>query len=138
SGSLNIGPSLSPDGRLIAFLSERSQLSIDVHVADTDSGRRVRRLTTSAVDPHFESLQFLASSGSWALDSRRLAVATVQKGRGAIAIFDVQNGNVLQNISLETSGEIFHPSWSPDGNAIAFTAQIGGFTDLYLHTLADG
>ena len=138
SGYVNIGPSLSPDGSRLAFLSERSRLSIDIYVADTDTGEHVRRLTSTAVDPHFESLQFLSSSGSWAPDNRRLALASVQKGRGAIVIFDTSTGDVLQSIPLDEQGEVFQPSWSPDGNAIVFVGQVGGFTDLFLHSLPDG
>jgi dipeptidyl aminopeptidase/acylaminoacyl peptidase len=134
-GSVNVGPALSPDGTRVAFLSERSRLSIDVYVADTATGEVLRQLTRTAVDPHFESLQFLASSGSWAPDNRRLAVATVQRGRGAIAIFDTHNGDIVANIRLESPGEIFHPAWSPDGNSIAYSAQIGGVTDLFVHDL---
>lgn len=135
SGTMNVGPSLSPNGERIAFLSERNRLSIELYVADTKTGENVRRLTSTASDPHFESLQFLGSSGTWAPDNRRLAVATVQRGRGAIAIFDADKGTLLENIRMDERGEIFQPSWSPDGNAIAYSAQIGGFTDLYLYDL---
>jgi dipeptidyl aminopeptidase/acylaminoacyl peptidase len=135
SGSMNVGPSLSPNGERIAFLSERSRLSIELYVADTKTGEHVRRLTSTAVDPHFESLQFLGSSGTWAPDNRRLAVASVQRGRGAIAIFDADDGRLLENIRLESRGEIFQPAWSPDGQSIAFVAQVGGFTDLYIYDL---
>jgi Tol biopolymer transport system component len=138
SGSLNVGPSLSPNGERIAFLSERSLLAIELYVADTATGGHVRRLTRTAVDPHFESLQFISSSGTWAPDNRRLAVGSVQRGRGAIAIFDADTGKVLQNIRLDERGEIFHPTWSPDGQSIAFSAQIGGFTDLFVHDLRTG
>jgi dipeptidyl aminopeptidase/acylaminoacyl peptidase len=137
-GSVNIGPSLSPDGSRIAFLSERSRLSIEVYVADSTTGEDLRRLTSTAVDSHFESLQFLSSSGSWAPDNRRLALASVQKGRGAIVIFDTSNGDVLNTVPFEERGEVFQPSWSPDGSSIAFVGQVGGFTDLFLHSLADG
>jgi hypothetical protein len=135
SGSMNVGPSLSPDGERIAFLSERSRLSIELYVADTRTGARVRRLTSTATDPHFESLQFLGSSGTWAPDNRRLAVASVQRGRGAIAIFDTETGQLLENIRHESRGEVFQPAWSPDGQSIAYAAQVGGFTDLYIYDL---
>ena len=38
-GDLNVGPTISPDGRLIAFLSERSLFSIDLFVADAATGK---------------------------------------------------------------------------------------------------
>lgn len=55
---LNVGPSLSPDGTLIAFLSQRSLLSIDLYVAETATGAIVKRLTSTVASPHFSSLQF--------------------------------------------------------------------------------
>jgi dipeptidyl aminopeptidase/acylaminoacyl peptidase len=32
-------------------------------------------------------------------------------------------------------GEVLNPAWSPDGGQIAFTAVVGGLTDLYLYDL---
>jgi hypothetical protein len=63
-GTLNVGPALSPDGSRIAFLSERDRLAVNLYIADASTGRVIRRLTRSAVDPHFQSLQFLASAGA--------------------------------------------------------------------------
>jgi hypothetical protein len=131
-GSMNVGPALSPDGTKVAFLSERSRLSIDLYVAEVDTGEVIHRLTRTAVDPHFQSLQFLQSAGTWSPDSRRLAVATVQHGRAVIVVFDVESGDTVDEIRMEQRGEIFQPSWSPDGSRLVYTAQIGGFTDLYL------
>ena len=51
-GDLNVGPAISPDGRWIAFLSERSLFSIDLFVADASTGKIVRKLTSTASDPH--------------------------------------------------------------------------------------
>ncbi len=132
-GGLNVGPSLSPDGTRVAFLSERNLLSIDLYIADAQTGRVIKSLTRNSVDPHFESLQFLASSGTWDPAGRRLAVGTVRSGRPVLAIFDVERGNVAQEIKMDQAGEIFHPAWSPDGNTIAFSAQMNGHTDLYLY-----
>ena len=138
SGRLNVGPSISPNGQRVAFLSERSRLSIDLYVADTKTGQVIRKLTESAADPHFESLQFLASAGSWDPESRRLAVGTIRSGKPVIAIFDTFNGDIVRQIEFNEIGEIFQPAWSPDGQKIAFSAQVGGYTDLYVHDLGTG
>ena len=41
----------------------------------------------------------------------------------------------MREIKFEAFGEIFQPTWSPDGNSIAFSAQIGGVTDLFVYDL---
>jgi hypothetical protein len=134
--SLNVGPALSPDGSKVAFLSGRGRLSIDVYVADARTGKVLKQLTESAVSPHFQSLQFISSSGAWSPDSQRLAVATVRQGRPVLAVFDAVGGGVTHEVALDQPGEILQPAWSPDGKSIAFTAQIGGYTDLYVHDIA--
>jgi Tol biopolymer transport system component len=132
-GAVNVGPALSPDGTKIAFLSARSHLSIDLYVGDAQTGETKRKLIDTAADPHFESLQFLQSAGTWAPDNRRLAVATIRGGHPVIAIFDGDRGGIVEEIKYEDAGEIFQPAWSPDGNAIAFSAQVGGVTDLFVY-----
>ena len=134
-GDLNVGPALSPDGRLIAFLSERSLFSIDLFVADAATGEIVHRLTSTATDPHYSSLQFIHSAGAWDADSRRLAIATVTSGRPALAIFDARSGRQEREIRLPEIDEVFNPTWAPDGHAIAFTGMSRGLTDLYVYDL---
>ena len=135
SGRLNVGPSLSPDGTKIAFLSERSKLAIEAYVADANTGRILTRLTEMSVDPHFDSLQFLESAGTWSPDGKRLAFAAVRNGRPLLAILDSSNGKVLEEDRFDTIGEIFQPSWSPDGKSIVFAGHVGGFTDLFVYNM---
>jgi hypothetical protein len=134
-GDLNIGPSISPDGKKIAFLSERSVFSIDLFVADASTGRTLRKLTSTATDPHYSSLQFIYSSGAWDAASRRLAVATVTGGRPALVIFDAESGNREREIKLNELDEMFNPTWAPDGRSLAFTGMSRGLTDLFVYDL---
>lgn len=135
-GDLNVGPAISPDGRRIAFLSSRSFFSIDLFVADATTGRVVRKLTSTATNPHFSSLQFIYSAGAWDSASRRLAIATIISGRPALAIFDAESGRSDREVRIPMVDEIFNPTWSPDGRAIAFTGMSQGLTDLYVYDLA--
>jgi Tol biopolymer transport system component len=138
AGGLNVSPVLSPDGRRIAFLSERGLLSVDLYVADADTGRILRKLTDTAVDPHFSSIQFIGSAGSWHPAGRQLVIGAVRAGRPVLVIFDVERGRVAREIPFPALGEIFSPAWSPDGRRIAFSATSGGFTDLFLYDLDTG
>jgi hypothetical protein len=134
-GTLNIGPSLSPDGRRVVFLSERDLFSIDLYLADAESGEILRRLVRTAADPHFDSLQFISSAGGWHPDGRQFVFAAVVRGEPVLTIVDTERGRTRDEIRLDGLGEIFNPSFSPDGGRIAFSANVSGVTDLFVYDL---
>ena len=134
-GDINVGPAVSPDGRWVAFLSTRSIFSIDLFVAETETGKIRHRLTSTANDPHFSSLQFIYSAGAWDAASERIAIATVTSGRPALAIFGVEKGDKQQEVEIPELDEIFNPTWAPDGKAICFTGMTRGLTDLFVYDL---
>jgi hypothetical protein len=138
-GRMNLAPALSPDGRRIAFLSERGRLDVELWLADAETGEVIRRLVRgAALDPHFASLNFIASAGSFSPDGRQLAFSALRRGRNVIALVDVERGGVTRQIPIPGVPEITNPSWSPDGRTIAFSGTVGGITNLYLHELATG
>ena len=57
AGRMQLGPSLSPDGREAVFFSERDRLSLDLFLADTTTGAITRKLATTTATARFESLQ---------------------------------------------------------------------------------
>ncbi len=134
----NVGPSVSPNGELMVFASERSQFAIELFVADARTGEVVRKLTETTRDPHFESLQWLASSGAWSPDGQRFALAAVTRGQPVISVFDPRSGRKVREVRVPEVGEIFNPTWGPEGRRIAFSAQVGGYLDLYVLELESG
>jgi Tol biopolymer transport system component len=132
---LNVGPAISPDGRWIAFLSTRSVFSTDLFIADASTGKIVHKLTRTATDPHYSSLQFIYSAGGWDAAGERIAIATVTSGRPALAIFTAADGRKEREVTLPELDEVFNPTWAPDGHAIAFTAMTRGLVDLYVYDL---
>ena len=134
-GEMNLSPALSPDGRRVVFLSERSMFSIDMYVADLATGKVTRRLVETATDPHFESIEFIESAGDWAPDNRRFVFAGLSKGRPVLSILDVDSGRRVEEFPLADLDQIYNPAWSPNGGMIAFSALKGGLLDLYVFDL---
>lgn len=136
--SVNIAPSLSPDGARLVYLSERQGVAMELFMMDVASGEVISRISEFALDPHFESLQFVSSAGSWSPDNRHFVFASVIQGEPALTILDTANGDVVEQIRFAELGEIYNPAWSPDGRHIAFSGQVRGFTELYLHDSEEG
>lgn len=136
-GRLHVSPSISPDGKWLVYLSERDLFSIDLYLVDAATGRVARKLTSSATDPHIESLQFVTSAGGWDSRSQRFAFTTVQRGQPTLTIVQV-DGRGTQEVVLKDVDDAWHPTWSPDGRSIAFSGHAGGYSDLYMFDVASG
>jgi hypothetical protein len=136
SGRTNMSPSISPDGRFVAFLTEKDLFSVDLFVANAETGEIIRKLTSANSDPHIEALRYIDSSGTWSPDSRFFAYSVFAGGGNEIVIVDAENGNVDRRIDPESNiGSISNPSWSPDGRYIAFSGMVDGLSDLFLYDL---
>ena len=91
---MQLGPSLSPDGTQAVFFSERDRLSLDLFLADVDTGRVIRKLATTAASARFDSLQPLRSAGAWSPDGRWFAFAAVRQGHAALLMLvDMRPGH---------------------------------------------
>jgi Tol biopolymer transport system component len=137
-GDLNVSPSLSPDGRRVAFLSERSLFSIELYIADAETGEILERVSRTDVDPHFSSLQFINSAGGWSASGDQFAFTVITKGRPTMALYDVARDRIAREVRLDGVDEAFSPTWSPDGRRIAFTGLVGGLTDLFVLDVESG
>ena len=102
--------SFSPDGRRIAFVSDRGG-SLDIWVMSAD-GRDPRQLTTDAAND---------VSPSWGPDGQRIAFVSDREGdRTNIFVVALASGEVSQ-LTMQDQGLAF-PAWSPDGQWIVYSA----------------
>ncbi len=139
SGSLNVAPSLSPDGRYVVFLSEKDLFTIELFLADARTGEILGSLTSSTRDTHFDALRFIDSSGGWAPDSRRVAISVFAQGRNRIEIFDAETRRRVDRVEVPRwVGEIRSPTFSPDGERIVFSGQARGMKNLFMVELETG
>jgi hypothetical protein len=127
-GAYNLSPALSPDGRILAFLSRRGPFTMDLYLADADSGEVVGKLASSAGDRHYEALRFVESAGSWSPDGRSLALCASRGGLTDLYLYDLESGE-LRRLTDDPYAEL-HPAWSPDGGKLAFSTDRGPRTDF--------
>jgi len=116
-------PSYSPDGKQVIFNSFRSGNS-DVYLFDIDSGT-LDKLSDS---PYYEAHAQIAPDGHSIVYHRQVSRAD----------FNLILLNITTNEEIaltESATEESYPSWSPDGNYIAFASdrdQQPGTTDIFI------
>src|SRR5256714_5348371 len=130
-GTLHLAPALSPDGRDIAYFSEKNSFFVDLYLADAETGRVKRRLVKSTQNNNYESLRFINSSGAFSPDGRYFALAAKRKDRDDLVILDVKENREERRIRVGLNG-LQTPQWSPDGQQLIFTGFSNGYTDLFV------
>lgn len=110
-GALDYNPAWSPDGKWIAFTSERNG-SADLYRVRLD-GSGLERLTD---DPAFDDQAAFSPDGS-----QIVFVTTRASGKANLWILDVQTHRAKPLTS--GPGGDFRPAWSPDGKWIAFSSD---------------
>ena len=129
-------PALSPQGDRVAYVAARGGL-FDVFVAPTVGGGEPAKLLDGQDNPSFEGLRILSPGLSWSPDGRRLAVAVTSGADEAVALVDVEAGDVewLRPPGVDA---VVSVAWSPDGGRVAFEGVSGAQSDLYVADLATG
>jgi len=132
AGRMNIAPTLSPDGRYVAFISERDLFQFNLYVADAETGEVIAELDRAGTTSHFNALRFIGSAGTWSPDGRRLAFVSSAEGDNQITIWNVQDEDIERSFQVEDVTSLKNPAWSPNGNRLAFSGTDGGISDLYV------
>lgn len=133
-GRLNVVPSISPDGKYVAFWSEKALFSIDLFLADARTGKIVKKITSNSFNSHVDQYSSYESAVAWSPDSRQLAFVAFAKGRNQLLIADI-DGKIRNKIDIPGVQSFSNPAWSPDGSTIVVTGLVEGQCDLYAYNL---
>ena len=119
TGSINVSPSFSIDGREIYFTSY-SGGKPDLHKVSVNGGD---------IKP-VAAYEGLNAAPSVSPDGRKIACTLSKDGNSEIYVIDTE-GRVIKRLTHHRSIETA-PSWSPDGNRIVFSSDRTGSPQLYV------
>lgn len=131
AGNTNVSPAVSPDGKYVAFLSEKDLFGIDLFLAEAETGKIIRKLTSRISNSHIDEFSYIESAGSFSPDSRKFAYSVFSEGRNKLLVTDVSNGKTLLAEGMGEVGEFSNITWAPDGNSVVFSGLKQGQSDLY-------
>jgi tricorn protease len=116
----------SPDGRTIAFISDRSGED-QVWLAEQDGSGEPRQLT--------DGLEAMLYAPEWSPDGKQLAFADKDGKLYALTVADRR----LRQVARETRGQVQDYAWSPGGSFLAFSlSHASGFRSIRIWNAADG
>ena len=111
--------SVSPDGKWIAFDSNRSG-NQDIWMM-RKNGSELRQITTNTAHDWI---------GSWSPDGNQIAFHSIRSGNRDLYVIPVSGGAVTA--LTDHPAEDFIPRFSPDGKTIAFASNRNGNMDVWI------
>jgi TolB protein len=100
--AVNIYPVYSPDGRYIAYVSNRDNGAEDIYVMNAD-GTNPRNLTGTT--------RIVETEPAWTSDSRSIVFASGRDGDFNLYMIDLESGNLRRLTNLPGNEQA--PSWRP-------------------------
>lgn len=133
-GRINISPAVSPDGKYIAFFSERDLFTLDLFLVEVSKGK-IKRLSSVTRNRYIDDFDYVESTGTWSPDGKKFAFVIIRKGMNRLAILDVSRGKITKELAVPGLASFSNPAWSPDGEKIVVSGLDEGISDLYLYYL---
>ena len=131
-----VAPTLSPDGEYVSFLSSgsylRGEVFPDLYLAETETGKRVARLTKSTLNADYEELRTGYSQSAFSPDGSQLVFTTQRRGRDILVLLDVKRREAVRSYEDLPFEQMIGPTFSPDGRRIAFVGATGERSDVYV------
>jgi len=136
---LNVAPSVSPDGKQVAYIANKN-LDDDIYLLSQDQSGKWKQelLIAGGKGKRFETLRYFDSAISWSRDGNRLAFIAKSGKDDALYVMNPHTKQITQRFVFAQLNGLQSPSFSPWGDEVVFVGIAGGVSDLYIVDLADG
>ncbi len=136
---LNVVPSVSPDGKQVAYIGNKN-LDDDIYLLSQDQSGKWKQelLIAGGKGKRFETLRYFDSAIGWSRDGNRLAFIAKSGKDDALYVMNPHSKKVTQRFVFAQLNGLQSPSFSPWGDEVVFVGIAGGVSDLYIVDLADG
>lgn len=117
-------PCFSPSGREVLFMRAPAGPDPAATVNRNDSPWSLWTIPSDGGEarPFFEHPELRATRPDWSWATGRIAFSGVREGRGELWLLDEDGGGLARvPVPAPFDGQLFYPSWFPDGESIAVT-----------------
>ena len=123
-------PRWSPDGRKIAFTSDRNG-NMEIYVMNADGGNVINLTNNPARDEY----------PAWSPDGRKIVFSSVRERGSGIYIMNIDGSNQVRLNEVHPGSIDVDPTWSPDGRKILFASGLresGAYDEIFLIDSTNG
>ncbi len=128
--NLNLTPSISPDGKRIAFVANKNMRD-GVYVANSVTGEATQAIAFGGASGSLETVDLFESTMSWSADGTTLAFVSSGGAEDVIHMMDSQSGRTLQELRYDGMS-IISAALNADATKVVFSGMKNGQRDLYV------
>ena len=136
NSSYDIAPSISPDGKKLAYYSNRNGLmSVCIIPSDCQecNSKKIKTLLKGGMSIDFEELHVLKPGISWSKNNNKILLASASKGEDVLFVIDINSKEKIK-FQFDSLRSISQPIWHPiNDEIIAFIGSDGSQSDIYMY-----
>ncbi|MCX7877537.1 MAG: BamA/TamA family outer membrane protein [Ignavibacteria bacterium] len=131
-GFYNTAPALSPDGKKIAFISNRDDY-FDVFIADVKRKKIIKKIIEGNTTANFEELHLLTPGLCWSPDGRKIAISVKSGDKDAVYVIDTETEDEYR-LPIKFNG-IFSIDWNPKNTSIVLRGDNSKQSDIWIYDI---